>query len=331
MIRTPLLLIICALPSWTQNAHPRIWLDSATTARLTASKNANSAEWQAVKADADKYATWTVPAYDVNLCYSDQICYAWQGFGWYEAVRPLALAYRLTGDSTYSNKLKQILAQMVSAIGNSSPWTKDTAYGTRVALPAIALLFDWTYDALSTQEKTDAISLANYVWGLWANNTITFYDKDCVTTPVNADHADCTASNYAVGHLIGFGLLGLAFEGESGVTTGTVTSIKSWFDAKFAPGFQAGYDRGGMMWQGYNYSPNAISWVMEYLWARRTAGKGDEFASFDYIAPFARRHIYDRTPSNWKAYSSEGDWPGNTSYIMPYFFPMVATLLGTPT
>ena len=106
--------------------------------------------------------------------------------------------------------------------------------------------------------------------------------------------------------------------------------MKAKWDTGFVPGFQTGTVKSGMLWQGYNYGPNAIHWLWGYLWARKTAGKGDEFALFDYITPFAKRHIYDRTPDNWRVYT-EGDWPSATSFVMPSVIPLLATSLGGST
>ena len=116
MTRVILLSMICACFGWGQNAHPRIWLDSATLTRLTNSKNANSQEWRDVKADADRYATYSVPAFDRSACTSNAICYTYQGGGWYDAVMPLAVAYKMTGDTKYSNQLKAVLAVMTATI-----------------------------------------------------------------------------------------------------------------------------------------------------------------------------------------------------------------------
>src|ERR1700730_13791463 len=81
-----------------QIPHPRIWLDSSTMARLTRLKNANDATWTALKRDADAYVTTSVPPYDRNTCRASEICYAYQGSGWFDALSKLSFAYKMTGD-----------------------------------------------------------------------------------------------------------------------------------------------------------------------------------------------------------------------------------------
>ena len=148
-----------------------------------------------------------MPAFDRSACASNAICYTYQGGGWYDAVMPLAVAYKMTGDTKYSNQLKAVLAVMTATNGNTLPLYADSGYPTRFVIPAFAIIFDWAYDQLTPAEKANAVSLANYWWSLYTSSPGSFYQSNCTAIT-------CSSSNYATGHQVGFGLMGLALEGE---------------------------------------------------------------------------------------------------------------------
>ncbi|MEP7236201.1 MAG: hypothetical protein ABI778_12980, partial [Ignavibacteriota bacterium] len=110
------------------STHPRIWLTPAIKSGLDARKNANDPRWLELKAKADLLKTYPILPYSPeNRTYytSDTIIYDYQGEGWWDATAPLALAYVMTKDVAYSNKLFQLVDEMIRA--QSDP--ADTAFG----------------------------------------------------------------------------------------------------------------------------------------------------------------------------------------------------------
>src|SRR4051794_15661190 len=72
-------------------AHPRIWLDSSTLTTLRSRATANTAEWQALKADCDKFLLGPVDYPDGNDYPDSGIGEGYQGSGYFEAVLDLGL------------------------------------------------------------------------------------------------------------------------------------------------------------------------------------------------------------------------------------------------
>jgi hypothetical protein len=100
---------------FSQVSHPRIWLDSTTMTRLRAqiaSSNygvtaaSDSAQYTAFIASANSMAAMAVAPYDRNAMTNKTIYYNYEGIGWYTAVRTLGLAYQVTGNKVYSDKVK---------------------------------------------------------------------------------------------------------------------------------------------------------------------------------------------------------------------------------
>src|ERR1035441_10663303 len=100
-------LLLAGQTVWALNPHPRIWLDPAELARLTAKKTAKDADWLAVKAEADTYKTYAVTAFARDACPSNSICYTYEGSGWYEAMVRLALVYQVTGDTRARKSVRE--------------------------------------------------------------------------------------------------------------------------------------------------------------------------------------------------------------------------------
>src|SRR5579872_4675485 len=147
--------------AWALNSHPRIWLTPSLLATLANKRGALDADWLALKANADRYKTYAVIPYDRSACGSQQICYTYEGGGWYDAELTLALVYRVTGDTTYAAQAARVLDAMNAPYKNSgdlSPITLDSGYPTRYALVAVAIAYDWLNDYINSTEKADTIN-----------------------------------------------------------------------------------------------------------------------------------------------------------------------------
>jgi len=138
------------------SSHPRLLLTPAEKSRLLAKKNANDPSWQALKARADTLATYAIFPYKYDRRSEEPdntIFYDYQGEGWFSATLPLALAYQMTGDTKYSDKLLQLADEMIRAQSDPEnnppnglpPLQPDNYYPTRSLGPVLALIYDWCY------------------------------------------------------------------------------------------------------------------------------------------------------------------------------------------
>src|SRR5437879_4086434 len=103
-----LFLLAPAASAVTYNAHPRIWLTPTVLNMLRAKMAANDPDWLSLKADADSYVTQTVVPWAQSGCGTNQICYTYEGSGWLIPIQTLGLAYQVTGNVAYAQKVIQI-------------------------------------------------------------------------------------------------------------------------------------------------------------------------------------------------------------------------------
>lgn len=312
------LLISCSCSSGTKpaprlstimsgaNAHPRIWLDSTTLTRLTALKNANDPTWVNLKADADAFAADTVEAYNETACTGNDICYAYEGYGWLTALEPLALAYQMTGSTTYSNKVKQILTSFANA--GSAPCQVDSGYGSRSAVLALALGYDWVYPTLSAADKTAITTALDACW-TWVQ--VNGYQWAPALNPV-------PYGNYFGGHLLGYGLAALAVEGDDANAVAMQTAVLNNFTTYVVPAFTTGAFSGGYGIESYSYGGGNFVRLFQYMKAMTTAGKTDLWNNYiAYPKLVAKNYIHEVFPDNYTI-TNEGQWSG---LLVGFVFP----------
>jgi hypothetical protein len=337
-MRTKFLILVLFIPSAlsAQVAHPRIWLDSTTMTRLTALKNANDATWVTLKAFADTEKSLTVEAYAATGCTGSDICYAYEGGGWATALIPLALVYKMTGDTSYSNQVKAIMNAMANASPLSGPQSIDSGYPSRYSTTALAIGYDWIYDQLSSSDKTAYAATLDAWWTQLNSNGYQW---------VLPSFNDC--GNYFAGHVRGFGLAAIAFEGDDSNTTTIMNAILSNVGGSghgvldtLIPSFDSGCFSGGTGPEGYSYGFQSWDYVFGFFRAMHTAGKdsllvdpstGNPIVYQNYVKTFVKGTIYNFRPDLWAA-TDEGDWAGNYVRVMPTQLPYwFAGILGNVT
>lgn len=321
-------LVLAAQSAWALNSHPRIWLTPSLLSTLIAKMNVNDPDWLALKASADQYKTFTVAAFDRSTCASNQICYTYEGSGWYDAMLTLGLAYRVTGDTSYASKAATLLDAMNAPYKNAAdltPITLDSGYPTRFALTALAIGYDWLYDYITPTEKSDTTNTINaaYVW--FAAGTPFAYNGPAY-------------GNYFGGHMLGFGLAADATDGDNSNATTIYTGIKALFDTNMGYGLQAnpvtvfpysggyytsgGFNGGGVP-ESYNYGPNHNVRLLELLLAWKTSGRVDLTSTYSqWMKNSVKNLIYTLRPNLWQV-GDEGDMPGNCTGVLSGTYPLV--------
>ena len=340
MFQPRLVFIILALQSaWALNPHPRIWLDSALKTTLSAKKNANDADWLALKSQADTWATWTVDAFNRDNCAgTGHICYTYEGSGWYNSMLTLALAYQVTGNTSYAAKAKEILTAANAPYKNSgdiSPITLDVGYPTRHVLVALAIGYDWLYDYLDATTKTDTINTINAAYTWFSTNA------------APAPYVGNIYGNYFGGHILGFGLAAVATDGDNSTAPTIYTYFKNILDGQMPLALQAepetysssygGFATGGFLGGGipesYGYGTAHLARMWQLLLAWKTSGQVDLITTTyaQWLKNSAKNMEYVLRPNMWRA-GDEGDMAGDCTGVLSAESPLFLAYLlnGTP-
>jgi hypothetical protein len=119
------------------------------------------------------------------------------------------MAYQMTGDVSYSNKLMALIDEMLRAQTDPDnippkglgPLVPDNYYSTRNLCPTLAIAYDWCYDQLGATRKAAIIALMNLYYNELRDSA---YQRN--------DRAD---GNYFVGHLFGTAMMGYASYGDN--------------------------------------------------------------------------------------------------------------------
>lgn len=148
--------------------HPRIFLTPTLLSRLRAKAAANDPDWLDLKAEADQLVTWAVPAYSQFAYPPNSIVYTYQGSGWFDAIIRLGLAYQITGNTAYADKVIEVVkvANATFAAGNLTPISVDNGWPTRMLPYGLGLAYDWVYDRMDAATRSAAILSINgwYDW-----------------------------------------------------------------------------------------------------------------------------------------------------------------------
>ncbi len=196
-----------------RESHPRLLLDSATKAKLVAKKNTNDQTWTTLKSRADQLKTFPINKYTYETrgdWYSNRIMYGFQGTEWYDATMVLGLAYQISGDTVYSNKLLQLADEMMK--GDSletgkragrTPFMVNIAYASRYVGVSFAIIYDWCYDRLDSTRKSKMLTLMNK-------------HADSLTYSVNGYYGTYENNGPAIGNYFGGCLISAAFLGYAG-------------------------------------------------------------------------------------------------------------------
>lgn len=264
-------------------AHPRIWLDQSTSAKLRAKVASNDPTWTALKARCDLYLQGQVFWPDVQQ-YGDaqDIGSGYQGSGWFEPIMDLGLAYQVLKPTDpvtakkYATKLIDVLTKMSEPSGPHfvEPLTDD-GFGIRFYGAGMAMGFDFIYPELTPALKTRLVTAMN----LWVSKVGTdgFETSD--------DHP---VGNYYAGYYMAKALVAIGTEGDNAQAP---TMWSSWLNDNHLKGVQPYFAKwlaGGGWPEGWDYGPLAVFNMIAPVWAAKT-GKNLDLFNFQ-SAPFPYAH-----------------------------------------
>ena len=329
------------------STHPRLLLTAAENSRLLAKKNANDVSWQALKASADTLATYSIYPYKFATRTTEPagtIFYDYQGEGWYAATLPLAFAYRMTGDTRYSNKLIELTQEMIRAQSDPDnnppnglqPIQADSYYASRGVASTLAFIYDYCYDQLSSSLKQQMVALMN-----------NYYDDVSVNGYQAQTYSNAADGNYFGGHLYGVALMGYAsfgdnpraqemidwarvrFDGTRGATLSASKIPDAWrsqcFDGGMRPAVALDFNgpnimgspfRGGFDFQAWSYGSEEFSRMINYMLIVKSATGEDIITPHsDWFSQILRAEKHALFPNRFMI-DPTGDWGGNQGAII---------------
>ena len=300
---------------------PRIWLTPTLLAKLQAKYAANTPDWQAFIAVANRYKGRTVAPYSDAACSgSTSICYnggyqaiggtSYQGSSYLQGGFYLSLAYQVTGDTGYSDTAIQILEAIDASWDGRSdcstyaagtiPMAANDGWSDRTYQVAVALIYDWNNARLSTTDQTNAATTTYcmYQWGAAHAN-------DWPTTSY-------PGANYYGGHLLGFGLSAIAMTGDNSLMTTLYGITLGWWNGAQANSvvtqFTSGVYQNGYNPESYtNYGANHIERLLLYALAIQTYTGSSIMA--DYPNRLFHNELYNIMPGRQRI-TGESDWIG---------------------
>jgi hypothetical protein len=291
--------VVAQLPVLTNR--PRILFTPDIKNRLLAKKNAGHPDWVKLKSDADKYVTWPVVTpweNPVNQQWANaKINYYYQGSRWSEVALPLGMAYLLTGDSTYANKLKELANAMIQA--GDAPIRAGSGYPSRNIGIVAGIIYDWCYPTLTLDQRKGLIDIMKKYYA--------FLRKQDPNESAYQNYKNATG-NYYFGHPYAAAFMGYAIAGDDmlagdpsitssemiawarqrfdGVSTGlpdlykASDYVKQTFEGEYPtlagretrkPEDLGNPHRGGIHVQGWSYGSDVFSQYIDFVQLVRTA------------------------------------------------------------
>jgi hypothetical protein len=280
-------------PVSAATGHPRLWIREEDLPRLRAWATDSNPMWsQALlprteEAKAAKEAG-NLAADDGSIDWVEYPSESYaQLFAFMSLIHP-DQAQRDDYASRARTLLMVIMNEAVKGAAEGQPW-RDPAMSvfnrSRWWGESYGLTVDWIYAYLSAEDK----ATIRTVFLRWAdentNATVTgefnhpqpigvVNDPQLVSNPYGTRWA---INNYFAAHMRNIGLMALSFDAADdpdGALTGYLASATgAWL--YMVDTLMRGESRGGMSPEGFEYSPQAMAYVIQFLLALRTAGQDD--------------------------------------------------------
>ncbi|HKF66367.1 MAG TPA: hypothetical protein VKB36_07560 [Vicinamibacterales bacterium] len=244
--------------------------------------------------------------------------YGYEGLDWQSTLQTLGLAYQVTRDAAYATKGIELVDYIASlgTAGMVAPESIDNGFPSRSAIVGFALAYDWFYDRMTPGDRAAAVEALN-LWFDWFKRA-------------GFENEGPAYGNYFGGHVLGFGLAGLATADDNPRGAEIAAHIASLFQTLVVPAFASGGFAGGYPIEAYTYGANHFQRILSYLLAVETATGADIPSRTGYAKKIARNLVYNLKPNNWQT-SDEGDFAGDSTGVLPPSLPVVLSyvLAGT--
>ena len=240
--------------------------------------------------------------------------YGYNGSDWQTTLQVLGLAYQVTGEAAYAAKGIELVDYIASlgAAGMLAPAAIDSGFPSRTAIYGLAIGYDWFHDRLTANERSSAVQALN-LWFDWFKRSA--FEKD-----------GPAYGNYFGGHVMGYGLAGLATQGENRRGPEIVAHIRKLVETNLPAAFGSGGFAGGYPVEGYAYGTNNFQRLLFYLLAVESATGVDVISTSGYPQKIARHLLYSLKPNNWQV-SDEGNYAGDYTGVLSPSLPIVLSSL----
>jgi uncharacterized protein (TIGR03437 family) len=314
-------LLACGLGFTTAAAQivstrPRVILTPAVVTKLKAKALAGDPAWVAIKTQADTLVRTSVAPY--TRTGGTGIIYDYLGLGWLLAIQPLGMAFHVTGNTAYCDKVIEIMnaATAAHAAGSIEAITADSGFASRAAAFGMALGYDWCYSRLTDAQKTAVNNMVN-AWFDWVKASA-------------FQRSGPAFGNYFGGHMLGFGAVAYATFPDNPRALEIASHWEGLFNSVVVPAFTTGPLSGGHPVESFNYGPNHHMRLLEYAGIVKSA-TGRDIGGTDMARRMARNLLYNLKPNRWQT-TDEGDYPGDFRGILQSKYPaLLTTFLGGGT
>jgi hypothetical protein len=211
---------------------------------------------------------------------------------------------------------------------NGDPEHDTNSYASRNVPVALAIAYDWVYDQLTPANKADFSHTLESYWSM-----VNTYGYQWVGSGYTSDNG---CGNFPVGHMEGFGLAAIAFEGDDAITTDIFTNadhgITTRLNSRFFPATQTGCFASGYATESYNYGVGTLMRLELLFEAYRTAGKsalvgpGLFSGVLAWMQNITKATIYNSAPDTWSI-SSEGEWTATYTGVRYKILPYLTSAL----
>jgi hypothetical protein len=240
--------------------------------------------------------------------------YGYNGSDWQSMLEVLGIAYQVTGNSAYASKGIELVDYIASlgVAGMLAPAAIDSGFPSRSAIYGLAIGYDWLHDRLTAKQRAAVVQALN-LWFDWFKRAA-------------FENNGPAYGNYFGGHVLGFGLAGIATEADNPRGPEIVAHIRDLFRMQVAPAFATGGFAGGYPVEGYPYGANHFQRLLYYLLAVETATGADIISRSGYPQKIARNLLHNLRPNNWQV-SDESSCAGDYAGVLPPSLPIVLSYL----
>lgn len=244
--------------------------------------------------------------------------YGYNGGGWQSTLETLGLVYQVTGDPAYAAKGIELVDYIASlgAAGMHAPASLDSGFPSRSAVYGLAIGYDWLHDRMSAAQRAAVAKTLN-LWFDWFKHSA-------------FQNTGPAYGNYFGGHVLGFGLAGLATGPENPRGAEIAIHIRRQFEAHVPPAFTTGGFAGGYPVESYPYGANHFQRLLMYMLAVESATGVHLESKRAYASAIARNLLYNVKPNGWQV-TDEGTSAGSYTGVLPPSLPVLlsSVLAGT--
>lgn len=219
-----------------------------------------------------------------------------------------ALAYRLTGQTKYLDRSKELFWGRYIDSNSPNYWDYTSRNGFRSDCEFAVITYDWIYSNFSTAEKTQIQTIFK-TWAQYWVSYVNYSNNFAGFRQSDTDETTSLAHNIA--------LLGFALYGDDSYAN-TCFDVSDAMLAKFVVAeFMDGYMKGGVWAEGTDYNPGTVPhWIKLYMINKD--GRGIDYPN-DYHEKYAKYTLFHILP-DWKGVFNFGDVENATDFHEPWDF-----------